>query len=195
MTEQKEKRVEDIKKEADARNCPVDKALYFVEEFLTGPMCGKCFPCEMGVYEARIRLKNIAEGRGSEADIFAIKRIAADMLESSRCKRGKDTAKFILEWMGTDVFMEHLEGRCRDRVCISLMEYRIIPEKCIMCGLCQDVCKYNAIIGEKKRAYKSGYLPYEIRQKRCVKCGECIKVCPTNAVVIVDVKTKEPAGV
>ncbi len=195
MTEQKEKKVEDIKKEAEARKCPVNKSLYYIEEFLAGPMCGKCFPCEMGVYEAGIRLKDITEGKGSEAGIFAIRRIASDMLESSRCKRGKDTAKFILEWMGTDVFKEHVEGRCPDRDCISLIEYRIIPDNCIICGLCQDACKDNAIIGERKKAYKSGYLPFEIRQKRCTKCGDCIKVCPTNAIIIVDVKSKEPVGV
>jgi len=195
MAEQKEKKVEDIKKEADTRKCPVNKALYYIEEFISGPMCGKCFPCEMGVYEARIRLKNITEGKGADSDLSAIKRIASDMLESSRCKRGKDTAAFILDWMGTDVFKEHIQGRCPDRECISLIEYRIIPEKCIMCGLCKDACKYNAILGEKKKGYKSGYLPFEIRQRRCVKCGDCIKVCPTEAVIIVDVKAKEKISV
>jgi len=189
MTEQKEKKVEDIKKEAEAsKKCPVNKALYYIEEFLLGPMCGKCFPCEMGVYEARIRLKNLTEGKGSETDLFALKRIANEMLISSRCKRGKDTAQFILEWMGSNIYKEHVEGRCPDKECIALIEYRIIPEDCIMCGLCQDACKYNAIIGEKKTTYKSGYLPFEIRQKRCIKCGDCIKVCPTNAIVIVDKK-------
>ncbi len=196
MAEQKEKKVEEIKKEAEAnKKCPVSRALYYIEEFLAGPMCGKCFPCEMGVYEAKIRLGNLTKGKGSEADIFTIKRIATDMLESSRCKRGKDTATFILEWMGTDVFKEHTEGRCPSRECTALIEYRIIPNKCIICGLCKEACKYNAITGEKKNDYKSGYLPFEIRQKRCVKCGDCIKVCPTDAIVIVDVKSKEPVGV
>ncbi|MDP2279600.1 MAG: NADH-ubiquinone oxidoreductase-F iron-sulfur binding region domain-containing protein [Nitrospirota bacterium] len=195
MSNVKEKKVEEIKKEAEAKKCPVSKSLYYIEEFLAGPMCGKCFPCEMGIYEARIRLKNLTEGKGSEADIFAIKRIASDMLESSRCKRGKDTATFILEWMGTDVFKEHSEGKCPGRECIALIEYRIIPEDCIMCGLCLDACKDNAITGEKKKKYQSGYLPFEIRQKRCTKCGDCIGVCPTNAIIIVDVKSKEPVGV
>ncbi|TAL25751.1 MAG: 4Fe-4S dicluster domain-containing protein [Nitrospirae bacterium] len=195
MAEQKEKKVEDIKKEAELKKCPVNKALYYVEEFLAGPMCGKCFPCEMGVYETRIRLKNIREGKGSEKDIKAIARIAVDMIESSRCKRGKDTAGFILEWLGTDVYKEHIEGRCPDKECLALIEYRVLPDKCVMCGLCQDACKYNAIMGEKKKKYRSGYLPFEIRQKRCVKCGECVKVCPTNAIEIVDVKAKETVGV
>jgi len=196
MAEQKEKKAEEIKKDAEAKKkCPVNKALYYIEEFLSGPMCGKCFPCEMGCYEAKIRLENITDGKGSESDLIAIKKIADEMLVSSRCKRGKDTAQFIVEWMGADVYKEHVEGRCPDKECTALIEYRIIPEDCIMCGLCLDACKDNAIIGEKKKKYQSGVLPFEIRQKRCTKCGDCIKVCPTNAIVFVDVKAKEPVGV
>lgn len=195
MTEQKEKKLEDIKKEAEEKKCHVQKALYYIDEFLSGPMCGKCLPCSLGSYEARVRLDNIVQGKGTEVDLYALKRIANEMLEGSICKKGKDTAKFILDWMSTDIYREHIEGKCPDMECLALIEYRIIPERCIMCGDCQEVCKYNAIMGEKKVTYLSGYLPFEIRQKRCVKCGDCIKVCPTNAIIIVDVKEKEPVSV
>jgi NADH-quinone oxidoreductase subunit F len=191
MTEVKEKKTEEIKKEAEEIRCPVKRALYYIEEFLSGPMCGKCFPCEFGSYEAKIILQNIIAGKGTESDLLALRKIADEMLEISRCKKGKDTAKFILEWMGTDAYKEHIEGRCPEKECKALIEYRIIPEKCIMCGLCQEACKDNAIIGEKKVSYRSGYLPFEIRQKRCTKCGECIKVCPVEAIEIIDVKVKE----
>jgi ferredoxin len=195
MSEQKELKVEDIKKEAEERHCPVQMSLYYIERFLSDVMCGKCFPCAFGTYEARIRLQNIISGKGTEADISTLKRIADEMLEASRCKRGKDTAKFILEWMGTDVFGEHIEGRCPDDECLVFKEYRIVSDKCIMCGECQVVCRFDAIIGEKKKAYLSGYLPFEIRQKRCTKCGECIKVCPTGAIEIIDIKVKDEVKV
>jgi len=196
MTEQaKEPKVEDIKAAAEGKGCPVQKALYFVTEFLAGPMCGRCFPCAMGTYEARIRLQNLVEGNGTDADLRALRRIATDMIDASFCKKGKDTGKFILDWMATDVYREHAEGRCPDMQCASLIEYRIIPEKCDMCGACKDVCKYLAIHGEKRKPFKAGYFPFEIRQKRCTRCGECIKVCPTGAIVLVTVKAKEPVGV
>lgn len=180
---------------AEEKNCPVQKALYYITEFLSGPMCGKCLPCALGSYEARIRLDNIVQGKGAQADLYALKRIATEMLEGSMCKKGKDTAKFILDWMSTDVYREHIEGSCPNMECLAYIEYRVIPKNCIMCGLCQEACKYNAIIGEKKKTYLSGYLPFEIRQKRCPKCGECIKVCPTDAIVIVESKSREAVGV
>jgi len=191
MTEIQEKKTAEIKKEAEELKCPVKRALYYVEEFLAGPMCGKCFPCEMGTYEAAARLRNVISGMGAQGDLDAIRRIADEMLLTSRCKKGKDTAEFILEWMATGAYNEHIEGRCPARECEAFIEYRVIPEKCIMCNLCKEACNYNAIIGEKALPYMSGYLPYEIRQKRCVKCGDCIRVCPVAAIEIVDIKPRE----
>ncbi len=183
-TEQiKELKVEDIKAAAGERGCPMQQALYFVTEFLSGPMCGRCFPCAMGSYEARIRLQHLVDGKGSDADVAALRRIAEDMAEASFCKKGKDTAKFILDWMATDVFASHAAGTCPDMSCTGLIEYRIIPEACTSCGDCKDVCAYSAIHGEKRKPFRSGYHPFEIRQKKCTKCGECIKVCPTQAII------------
>jgi NAD-dependent dihydropyrimidine dehydrogenase PreA subunit len=195
MTEQKEKKLEDIKKEAEEKKCPVQKSLVFMEEFLDGPMCGKCFPCSLGSYEARIRIKKFIEGNATEKDIAVLKRVASNMLEGSMCKKGKDTAKFIIENIDSGEYIEHISGSCSSKECAELIKYIIIPEQCTMCGICQEVCRDNAIIGEKKKPYLSGYMPFEIVQKRCTKCGECVKVCPTNAIIIVDVKEKEPVGV
>ncbi len=191
MSEIKEKKTADIKKEAEEIKCPVKRSLYYIEEFLAGPMCGKCFPCEMGTYEAAVRLRSVISGTGTQDDLDAIRTIADEMLLTSRCKKGKDTAEFILEWMGTDAFSEHVEGRCPEKECEAFIEYRIIPEKCIMCGLCKEACKHNAILGEKALPHMSGYRPFEIRQKRCKKAGDCYRACPVDAIEIVDVKPRE----
>ena len=190
MEEQKERKVEDIKAAAEAQGCPVRQALYYVSGFLEGPMCGRCLPCSLGSFEARMRLENIAGGRGLPADLLALRRIAVDMLEASMCKKGKDTARFMLEWIGAEAFGPHIfEGggsKCPERRCEALTEYRIIDRLCSMCGLCREACSHGAIYGEKRKPFLSGYPPFEIRQKRCVKCGECVKVCPEGAIEIVD---------
>src|SRR5271169_7065918 len=107
-SEIKELKVEDIRKLAEEKKCAVQRALYYTEAFLSGPMCGRCLPCSLGSYEAKVRLQNIIEGRGTEADLAALNRIAAQMLEGSLCKKGKDTAQFVMDWMGTDVFRKHI---------------------------------------------------------------------------------------
>ncbi len=169
--------------------CSVQKSQKFVEEFLSEPMCGKCHPCMLGSYEALVRLKRISAGVGNEGDVRAVKRIADDMLESSRCIKGKDTAKFLLAELKGEAFAEHLAGKCSARECPNYIMYRVIPEKCVMCALCKDACKYNAILGEKRTSYRAGYLPFEIRQKRCVKCGDCLPACPYGAIEVIEEKT------
>ncbi len=197
MTEEKKKEIkmEDVRVKAEEKKCPVQKTLSFIDEFLAGPMCGKCFPCSFGSYEARIRIKRLASSSASENDIDSLKRIASNMLEASMCKKGKDTAKYIAENIDLNEFKEHLAQVCSSKECIDLYKYVVIPEKCTMCDICKEVCKYNAIIGEKKRPFHSGYLPFEIIQPRCTKCGDCIKVCPEGAIIMVDVKDREPVGV
>jgi ferredoxin len=199
LTEQKEKKLEDIQKEAEEKACAVQKALYYVGEFLAGPMCGKCYPCALGTAEARIRLIRIAQRLEgvSASDIAALKRIGAQMTEGSFCIKGKKTGKFITEMLTNfaEEFNLHLTGACPQKECMSLLEYVIDPQMCIMCGKCLEACKYDAIIGETKKPYLSGYIPFEIRQKRCTRCGECVKACPTGAIVVITrEKEEEPVS-
>lgn len=183
--ETKELKVEEIKAEAESKaKCPVKRGLYYITTFISGPMCGRCLPCALGSYEAGERLRNLIEGRGTEADLLALERILNEMIEGSLCKKGKDSARFVLEWMSTGIYHEHVKGSCPDQECVSLMEYRIIPGKCVRCGICKEACDYRAIIGEKKTPFLSGFPPFEIKQRMCVKCGVCLEVCPYGAVEV-----------
>lgn len=185
----KEKDMKDVLAAAEKFKCAVQRSQKFVEEFLSEPMCGKCHPCALGSFEALVRLKRISSGSGSREDVAAIKRIADDMLEASRCIKGKDTAKFLLASLETGAFDGHLGGSCAGKECAAYIIYKIVPDKCVLCGDCKSACKYNAVQGEKKVSYRSGYLPYEIRQKRCVKCGDCYTACKFGAIEIIEEKT------
>ncbi|NOY38818.1 MAG: hypothetical protein GXO95_00840 [Nitrospirae bacterium] len=197
MPETKEKNLKEIFEEIEEQKCVVRKGLKLLDEFIDGPMCGRCLPCPMGSYEMRIRLKRLSEGRGAEEDIRVIGDIAPKMLETSMCKKGKDTARFFMDTLDemSEEYTAHAEGGCPARECNALFVYRVIPHKCTMCGDCLEACKDFAIIGEKKLPYRLGYLPFEIAEKRCTRCGECIKVCNDNAIEIVDIREMEKVEV
>ena len=193
-SQEKTKTVENIRKEAEEKACVVQKALYYINEFIAGPMCGKCFPCAFGTAEVRIVLDGLQrKGNIREKDITSLKRIGLQMLEGSFCKKGKETGRFLAEILSVsgDEFMAHLSGTCPEKECVDLVEYVIRPDLCIMCGKCSEACKYSAILGEKKVPYRSGFLPFEIRKRRCTKCGECVKVCPEGAIEIVSVSAAD----
>lgn len=194
LSEERGKKLEDIKRESEEKFCVVQRSLYFVEEFLAGPMCGRCYPCSFGTYEAKLRLVRISQHLEgvSTLDIEILKRIGSNMIVGSFCKNGKDTGRFITDTLRSseNEFNQHILGVCPKRECISLIEYVIDPLLCTMCGECLKVCKYDAIIGEKRKPYLSGYPPFEIRKKRCTACGECVKACPVGAVEVITT-TKE----
>ena len=193
--EEKPKKLKEIRKEAEERTCPVQQMQYFIDEFLAKPMCGKCYPCALGAGEAQIRVAGLAS-RGAEVDgrdLDLLKRIGENMIRGSLCKRGKDTGEFILEHLenSRDEIMEHVARSCPSRECKSLVRYEIMPELCTMCGECKKVCRYNAVLGETRKPYFTGYQPFEIRQKRCTGCGECVDVCPEGAIVFKSSLRKE----
>jgi ferredoxin len=197
MTQEKKKpvKMEDVQAKADEKNCPVQRSLVFIEEFLAEPMCGRCFPCSMGSYEARIRINRMIDNSATDEDVETVKKIITRMLTASMCKKGKDTGKYILEQMETGEPSEHVSGTCKTGECNTFTSYLIVPENCTMCGDCLNACKDNAITGEKAKPYLSGFMPFEISQKRCTKCGECIKVCKTNAIITKTAKElAEPVG-
>lgn len=194
-----DKTLEEIRTEADAKACAVQKVFHFIGQFLSGPMCGKCFPCAFGSYEAKVRTGRLISRSGhvDETDIAILSRIGSLMKDGSRCKKGKDTGRYITDVLtnAEEEFRAHLSGICPRKECGALMEYRINPDLCTLCGKCLKACKDDAILGEAKKPFLSGYFPFEIRQKRCTKCGECVKACPENAVEIRSVEIRELEGI
>lgn len=54
------------------------------------------------------------------------------------------------------------------------VKYRILKDKCVQCGKCEDICPADAI------------QDYEVDQEKCLGCGACAQVCDVEAVVPVD---------
>ncbi|RME67716.1 MAG: 4Fe-4S dicluster domain-containing protein [Nitrospirae bacterium] len=185
-------KVDDIQKATEDRACTVQKSIFLMDEFLKGPMCGRCFPCAFGSYEALLRLRNIEARQGTEEDLEALRRIAHEMDWASFCKKGKDVAKYFSEYLETEDFQAHLKGICPTGECKQYIRYKVIGDRCTNCDKCREVCPDNAIIGQKRKSpYESGLLPYEVRDQRCSRCGKCYDVCPEGAIVVVQRKTGE----
>jgi len=51
---------------------------------------------------------------------------------------------------------------------------------CTSCGLCREVCRFDAISEDIK-----------VLPMKCEGCGACMLVCPVNAISMLDVKTGE----
>lgn len=53
---------------------------------------------------------------------------------------------------------------------------RIIQEKCVQCGICRQVCRFDAILKEENI--------YEVDRIGCEGCAACVYQCPADAIVM-----------
>ncbi len=60
---------------------------------------------------------------------------------------------------------------------------RINEIKCLNCGQCEAVCRYDAIALKDNK--------YQVRPLKCEGCNACVVKCPNNAIQLLDQKTGE----
>ena len=157
----------------DEDTCMVDMARYFIN-FCCEESCGKCIPCREGLRVLRELLTDICEGKGEEGDIEAIEDIAEVMKDASLCALGQTAANPVLTTLRyfKEEYIAHIkEKRCPAKVCKSLINYYIDPERCQACMICLRHCPAEAINGGKG-------VVHWIDQEKCTKCGTCFDVCP-----------------
>ncbi len=63
----------------------------------------------------------------------------------------------------------------------------IDPGKCIDCGECFEVCRFEAILKNFRDSRPDCGSSYTVSQLLCEGCGLCFHVCPENAVVMEEV--------
>jgi len=59
---------------------------------------------------------------------------------------------------------------------VEVLKPEILPDNCTYCGVCQEVCEFNAIAILKTQ--KQSLIFHEL----CHSCGACSELCPENAI-------------
>ncbi len=116
-------------------------------------------------------------GKGKIEDLDNLEKLAREVKAGSLCGLGRTAPNPILTTLRyfRDEYEQHIElGQCPALMCMHLIAYYIMPEKCERsCDACVGACTVEAISPNKKRIKV-------IDQEKCVKCGTCLKSCPVQ---------------
>jgi len=125
-------------------------------------------------------LNDITEGRGILKQLDLLEETAQTVSIASLCALGKTAPNPVLSTLRyfKDEYLAHInDNRCPAKVCRSLIQLTIIPDKCTGCTLCAKACPAQAIRGENKQ-------PHLIDQEICNKCRICVDTCRFDAILV-----------
>jgi len=175
----------------DEDDCMVEIARYFLE-FTQKESCGKCTLCRLGTKQMLEILSDITCGEGKMEDLEVLAGLAEDVKAGSLCGLGRTAPNPVLSTLRyfRDEYEAHiLEGRCPALMCLPLIAYYILRDKCERsCDACIGTCTVEAISPDKKRIKV-------IDQEKCVKCGTCLTSCPPqyDAIIKLSPPSEVPA--
>jgi NADH:ubiquinone oxidoreductase subunit F (NADH-binding)/(2Fe-2S) ferredoxin/NAD-dependent dihydropyrimidine dehydrogenase PreA subunit len=161
----------------DDKTCMVDVAKYFLN-FLRDESCGKCVSCREGTQRMWEIVRDITEGKGTEADLKLLEEVALACKDASMCGLGQTAANPVLSTLRyfRHEFEAHVhDKRCPAGVCTKLIRYVVVPSACTGCLACKNACPSDAIRGTLKEAHL-------IDQSKCIKCGACFEACRFEAI-------------
>ena len=125
-------------------------------------------------------LEKITEGRGTLQNFDDLEILSSVCKSNSLCALGQTAANPIQSTIKNfrDEYIAHVvDKKCPAGVCKSLLQIKILPDKCKGCTACARKCPATAINGSVKQ-------PHEIDQAKCIKCGQCIQNCKFGAISV-----------
>ena len=169
----------------DEDNCMVDVAKFYMT-FICDESCGKCSPCRIGTKRCLEILNKICDGKGEPKDLEEIKELSDVIRSNSLCALGQTATNPILSTMNAfpEEYQAHVvDHKCPAHVCKNMMEYYIVPEKCMGCTLCARNCPVNCISVTEQPAKIPNKFVHLIDSSKCVKCGSCMAGCHFGAII------------
>ena len=169
----------------DEDNCMVDVAKFYMT-FICDESCGKCSPCRIGTKRCLDILTKICDGKGSPEDLDELAELSDVIRNNSLCALGQTATNPILSTMKAfpEEYRAHVvDHKCPAHVCKNMMEYYIVPEKCMGCTLCARNCPADAIHPTEAPAKIPGKFVHQIDVNACVKCGACMSGCRFGAII------------
>jgi ferredoxin len=171
--------------EAKDETCEIVKTLRYFSD-VEDKTCGKCMPCIVAPSHIVGILQKLTKGDGNDDDINLLRFLSSGMAGTVRCKGGKEVAEVLANSLSSGEYEDHVaKKRCAAKSCEGLITYRVIAEKCNMCGVCKETCPEGAIFGEKYIPYLPDNAPYTINPEKCTKCGQCVPVCAEGAIELI----------
>ena len=171
----------------DEDDCVVDVSKFYMD-FCVDESCGKCSPCRIGTRQMSMILDKITKGQGTMEDIEKLEDIGSAMKACSLCALGQSAPNPTLSTIKKfrEEYIEHIQNKkCPSAKCKDLLEYSIIADKCIGCGICLKHCPVSAIKNNEKGEVMAGKkLPWKIIDpSKCIKCGACETSCKFKAII------------
>ncbi len=162
----------------DEDNCMVDVARFYMD-FIVEESCGKCSPCRIGTKRLLEMLEKICKGEGTVELLSQMEELCLKIKETSLCGLGQTAPNPILSTLSLfrSEYEKHVvDKKCPAGVCKALLTYKIDPDKCRKCSLCEKDCPVGAITGVP------GKEPYIINEELCIQCGACFNSCRFQAI-------------
>ncbi len=169
----------------DEDNCMVDIAKFFLE-FTVDESCGKCTPCRIGTKRMYEMLDKITKGKATMEDLDKLEKLCYYIKDNALCGLGQTAPNPVLSTLRyfKDEYIAHVQDKkCPAAVCKDLLQFSIIKDSCIGCGMCAKKCPADAITRTDYIAPGKKLAAFEIDPNKCVKCGACMDGCKFKAIV------------